>query len=216
MQAVNVNNKNQNKILLNLVINNSPVILLNKNSANICWWNSFAQLFAATRDLSIVNTMIGFINEHNNNCCCYVKCWYCNILHDFITIMTNSNGSINIDFNKYLFNIPAPVQDPKNCNYLIFHPFSVFEQYKQHDAFEGCNKWFEVIAKIAYGIYDMFTITMISEITCNKCNMSSNSNMVDEHALSISIEDNKINSIQDAINFFQAKELINFDCDITG
>jgi len=62
--------------------------------------------------------------------------------------MTNSNNSTNTDFNKYLFNIPAPVHEQKDPNNLIFHPFIVFQKNQQHDSFEGCNKWFEVIAKI--------------------------------------------------------------------
>ena len=56
--------------------------------------------------------------------------------------------SRNCLFNKYLFNILAHVQDPINVNNLIFHPFFVFQPNQQHDSFEGCDKWFEVIAKI--------------------------------------------------------------------
>src|SRR5947209_3264191 len=105
----------------------------------MCWWNSFAQLFGATRNMSIVNKMIEFIDKHN--CGDSNKCWHCNVFNDFIIIMTCSNNSINVDFDKYLFNIPAPVQDPKNPKNLILHPFSSFsfEPNRQHDAFEGCN-----------------------------------------------------------------------------
>jgi len=96
-----------------------PVKLLNNVGDNICWWNSFAQLFGTTRNLSILNAMIRFINEHD--CDDNRKCWYCNTFYDFITIMTNSNNSTNTDFNKYLFNIPAPVHEQKDPNNLIFH-----------------------------------------------------------------------------------------------
>ena len=45
-------------------MNLKPVKLMNKLGANICWWNSLIQLFASTRDQTIVNVMINFINEH--------------------------------------------------------------------------------------------------------------------------------------------------------
>src|SRR5947209_5628819 len=124
----------------NFVINNKPVKLLN-NGTNMCWWNSFVQLFSATRNIHIINLMNKFITTHNcgnNN-----ECWYCNIMNDFITIMTYSNDSTCIDFNKYLFDNPECIKDRKS-NRQINHPFSVFERNAQQGSFEGCNKWFEV------------------------------------------------------------------------
>jgi len=69
MKNMKTNNKKKDIIELNYVINQSPVKLLNKNGSNICWWNSFAQLFATTRSLTIINIMNAFINEHDcSNC----------------------------------------------------------------------------------------------------------------------------------------------------
>ena len=98
-------------------IDSKPVKLIN-NGTNICWWNSFVQLFPSTRNMMIINYMFQFINHHqnsnhknnnnindnnnDNNSNKLKQCWYCNILQDFITIMTNSNDAIIIDFNKYL------------------------------------------------------------------------------------------------------------------
>ena len=62
----------------------------------------------------------------------------------------------------------------------------------------------------------MFNITMISEITCTKCNMNRDDNMVNEHALTVSIDSNNINSIQYAIDFFQCSEIVNWNCNING
>ena len=93
----------------------------------------------------------------------------------------------------------------------------MFQKYHHYDLFEECDKWFEVIAKIASEIYDMFNITMINEITCSKCNIYRfDDNVVNEHALSISVDGNNINSIQDAIDFFQSNEIINVNCNING
>jgi len=44
-------------------INKLPVKLLNKNGANMCWWNAFAQLFTTTRSLTIINKMNVFIKQ---------------------------------------------------------------------------------------------------------------------------------------------------------
>jgi Ubiquitin carboxyl-terminal hydrolase len=191
-----------------------PVKLLNKIGNNICWWNSFAQLFASTRNLQIINRMYSFIASHNceyNN-----KCWYCKILNDFITLMTDTNDSTNIDFNKYLFDNPDYIKDTFNNDKLIDHPFIVFKRNKQQDSFEGCNKWFEVIYQITHDIYDMFMTTMIIQTRCNKCTNSRNDNVVSENALSVSIDNHNIKSIQEAVNFFQKQELINVNCDING
>ena len=75
----------------------------------------------------------------------------------------------NIDFNKYLFDNPGYIEDKNDNNKSIDHPFIVFEQNKQQDAFEGCNKWFEVIDIIAHDIYDMFATKMIIQTRCNEC-----------------------------------------------
>ena len=72
----------KNNLLKNkLTIHFQPVKLLNKVGTNMCWWNSFAQLFTSTRNMSILNTMYKFIKSHdcdNSN-----ECWYCNILNGF-------------------------------------------------------------------------------------------------------------------------------------
>jgi hypothetical protein len=196
-----------------LKCNLTPVKLLNKIGNNMCWWNSFAQLFASTRNLSIINTMYKFTESHN--CENSNECWYCKILNDFIILMTDTNDSTNIDFNKYLFDSPDYINDNDNDK-LIDHPFIIFERNKQHDAFEGCNKWFEVIDKIAHDIYDMFSTTMIIQTICNICNHNRDDNIVSENVLSVSIDKNAINSVQDAIQFFQKEELINVDCNING
>ena len=101
-------------------INLRPVALMNNLGNNICWWNSFIQLFAATRNEFIVTDMIKYINEHscrsdnnnNNN----KKCWYCNNLKTTIEIMTENNNSYVTDFSKTLFIIPSPVVDLKDAN----------------------------------------------------------------------------------------------------
>ncbi len=59
--TINISNKKNNK--LDVTINKFPVKLVNKNGANICWWNAFAQLLATTRNVSIVNKLNMFINE---------------------------------------------------------------------------------------------------------------------------------------------------------
>ena len=129
--------------------------------------------------------------------------------------MTNTNDSTNIDFNEYIYlTILAILKITNDNNKLIDHPFIVFEQNKQQDAFEGCNKWFEVIDIIAHDIYDMFATKMIIQTRCNACNNSRNDNIVTENALSVSIDNMKIKSIQDAINFFQVEELISANCDV--
>jgi len=48
-------------LISNFTINLKPVKLLNNVGDNICWWNSFAQLFGTTRNLSILNAMIRFL-----------------------------------------------------------------------------------------------------------------------------------------------------------
>ena len=100
----NNNEKNVFKDINSINLNMKPVKLLN-NETNICWWNTFAQLFGTTRDISIVDSMMNFINKHD--CHDNSKCWYCNILKDFITIMANSNELITVDLAKNLFNIPG-------------------------------------------------------------------------------------------------------------
>jgi N-glycosylase/DNA lyase len=45
-------------------MNLKPVTLMNKSGTNICWWNSFIQLFSTTRDKLIVNEMTKFINKY--------------------------------------------------------------------------------------------------------------------------------------------------------
>jgi hypothetical protein len=50
-----------------LKINFEPVRLLNNIGDNVCWWNSFAQLFCSTRDMIIINTFAALINNTKNN-----------------------------------------------------------------------------------------------------------------------------------------------------
>ena len=42
--------------------------------------------------------------------------------------MTINNNYINVDFNKYLFNVHVPIQDQKNGNKMIPNPFSFFQK----------------------------------------------------------------------------------------
>jgi hypothetical protein len=215
---MNINNKNvisfkNNLLQSNLKMNSKPVGLKNEIGANICWWNAFAQLFCATRNLSIANKMNQFVNEHD--CKNKMNCWYCKIFYDFISMMTTSNYSTNLNFNKYIFNIPQPIKDSKDKNKFIYHPFYVFHANTQQDSFEGCDQWFDVMKTNIPDVYNMFVISTISEMTCKKCNICLNEEVLDQHALSVSINNNCINSIQDAINHFQKEEIVNINrCDI--
>ena len=93
--------KNNDKhLLLSITATNTkPIKLINKNGANICWWNAFAQLFASTRNLSILNEITKFITDHhfNNNNEPNKLCWLCDILSDLITIMTDKSNLTNIN-----------------------------------------------------------------------------------------------------------------------
>lgn len=166
-------NKTEIKNLLsfNYNINSYPAKLKNKTGSNICWWNAFINLFTSTRDKTIINKFIEFVNKHDNEHN-YIndnknnmQCWYCNIF-DIIIKITTSNNLEEIDFYEYLFDTPNTIIDPKNANKTIDHPFNVFFANQQEDSFVGCNKWFEIIhIKVPY-VYDLFGITTISEITC--------------------------------------------------
>ena len=123
-------------------INETPVKLINKTGANICWWNAFAQLFSTTRNKLIINGCRKFVNEHDeagddnnhhdkNN----MFCGNCKIMNNLITMMTNSQNSTIIDFNNYLFRVPPPVQDSKKQNQSINHAFSIFQTNMQNDAY---------------------------------------------------------------------------------
>src|SRR2546421_5541324 len=200
---------------LSLSLLKKPVKLINKNGTNICWWNSFVQLFVSTNNTTIVNGMNKFINEHitlhNNNEFCK-SCWYCTMFKSFITIMNNSTDVHSINFGEFLFNIPDPVVDPKADKKLIRHPFEVFVPNQQQDSFEGCNKWFEVIEHILPDAYDLFHIKTTSEIKCSKCNTSHYTDIVVEPVLSVEIDSKNIYSIQDAINSFQKTEFFDANC----
>jgi uncharacterized UBP type Zn finger protein len=178
-----------------------PVTL--KNNGNICWWNAFMQLFASTRDESIVNEMTQFIDEHkcddenDNN----EKCWYCNMFQTAIAIMIENNNKSYIgDFHKHLFEIPDATPDPKDLTKLIFHPFHVFQRNRQQDAMEGCDQWFEIVEKILPTVYNLFNITTSSQIKCNDCQNEHEPEIICQHALSVPISNVDINSIQAAVN----------------
>ena len=122
-----------NILLLNLL--KKPVKLLNKNGANICWWNSFVQLFAATNNTAIINEMNKFISKHgcndnidnnndnnDDNNKSYKLCWYCTMFKSFVEIMSNSNNIDYVNFPEFLFNIPKPIVDPKDKKKLLYHP----------------------------------------------------------------------------------------------
>jgi hypothetical protein len=202
-------NSKANLLSFDYVISLQPAKLLNKLGANICWWNSFIQLFVSTRDTIIINKFIGYVNEHK--CCEFdsdydkdkhnPQCWYCNVFRMLVEVSTVSSNLVEFDFTKYLFDIPKPIPDPKNKDNKIEHPFHIFTPNRQEDSFDGCNKWFEVLEKMIPDIYNLFGITTISEITCTRCNFFHNPRFVYEHAVSVPIDCN-INSIQDAINLF--------------
>ncbi len=62
-----------------------------------------------------------------------------------------------------------------------------------------------MISVIVPKIHDMFVVTIGDEIICTQC-ISRNDEIVSDHAVSVSIDDNQISSIQDAINFFKQKK----------
>ena len=209
-----------NNLLLGLL--KKPVKLLNKNGANICWWNSFAQLFAATNSITIINEMNEFIKKHdcinnnnnNNNVDnkYYESCWYCRMFKAFVAIMYDANNICSINFDEFLFKIPTPIVDPKNNQKLIYHPFYGFIANQQQDSFEGCNKWFEIIENMIPDTYNLFKVMTTSEIKCIKCNTSHCTDTVAEPTLSVEIDNKNIHSIQDAIDYFQSTELVDANC----
>ena len=190
-------------------MNLKPVKLINKAGNNICWWNAFVQLFAATRDQLIVNEMTMFINEHkcnidnnnnnnninsnnnNNNNNNNKQCWYCNIFKAFIATMVENNISYSIDFSKILFNVPPPISDPKDKNKIIYHPFYNFFPNMQQDSTEGCDQLFDVIKDNLKAVYKLFCITTIDQTTCNHCGIKNEPKIVSQHALAIPIDNNQ-------------------------
>src|SRR2546421_4531822 len=128
-----------------------------------------------------------------------------------ITIMIANNNNPYIgDFSKNLFETPAPIIDPNNENKLIYHPFHNFKlnKYRQQAAFEGCDQWFDVIDKMLLKVFKLFKVATISQILCSNCRFEHKPKIIYQHALSISIDKNNINSIQNAINLFQKSETI--------
>src|SRR2546421_4482433 len=121
--------------------------LMNKPGTNMCWWNSFIQLFTSTRGKLIVNEMYKFINAHecNDKNVKNHKCWYCDVFQTTILLMIENNNPNVGDFPKILFEVPQPIIDPKDNNKFIFHPFHEFKlhKYRQQDSFEGCDQWFD-------------------------------------------------------------------------
>ena len=137
-------------------------------------------------------------NHHDKN---NTFCWNCQIMNNLITMMTHSQNSTIIDFNNYLFEVPPPVQDSKKPNQLINHPFSIFQKNMQNDAY-ACNQRFELMEKIQPEISDIFTITIMSHITCNQCNAVIDSNFLNEYSLSLSISDRNILTISEYNKYF--------------
>jgi hypothetical protein len=64
-----------------------PIGLNNKSGTNMCWWNAFIQLFAATRNELIVNEMNKFINKHKCDDGKNKKCWNCNMFQTTLAII---------------------------------------------------------------------------------------------------------------------------------
>jgi len=130
--------------------------------------------------------------------------------------MTDSNNLTDINFSKYLFDIPHHFIDPKDENNIIYHPFHIFVQNQQQDAFEGCGKWFNLMKQNNPDIYDLFGITTISQIKCIECKVYHNPDIVYEHSLSVPIDNDNIYSIQDAIDLFQINETLDLNCNENG
>ena len=82
----------------------------------------------------------------------------------------------------------------------------------QQDAIEGCDQLFDIINNHLNTVYKLFCINTIDQTICNQCGIKNTPKIVAQHALSVSIGDNTINSVQDAIDSFQEEETLELNC----